>query len=441
MPPRVLFQPATPYRASDHDPVLVGLFPIADLAVTKTDIQDPVNAGTNLTYTDHGHQHRSGRRDDRLLERHPARPGRPSSPWRPGRLELHHAGGRRRRHRRLLQPLVRGRRRRLHATVAVAPSSTAGTVLSNTATAISTNGDPDPTNNSATATTTVAAAADLSVTKVGNPDPVTAGGNLTYTLTATNAGPSNAATATLSDTLPAGTTFIALVTPAGWSCTSPPVGSGGAVACSNGTFAVGSSVFTLTVQVAPATAAGTVISNTATAGSPTSDPNPGDESATANTTVAAAADLSVTKVATPDPVTAGGNLTYTLTATNAGPSDAATAALADTLPAGTTFVSLVSPAGWSCTFPPVGSGGTVNCSNGAFAVGNAVFTLVVQVAPATVSGAVITNTVAASAATTDPDPANNVVQRRRPSRPRRTFRSPRSMARIPSRQVRTSSIR
>ena len=31
VPPRVLFQPATPYRASDHDPVIVGIFKVADL--------------------------------------------------------------------------------------------------------------------------------------------------------------------------------------------------------------------------------------------------------------------------------------------------------------------------------------------------------------------------------------------------------------------------
>ncbi|HVJ62234.1 MAG TPA: ExeM/NucH family extracellular endonuclease, partial [Tahibacter sp.] len=51
VPPRVMFQPATPYRAADHDPVLVGLFAISDLAVTVTDAPDPVVAGTDLAYT------------------------------------------------------------------------------------------------------------------------------------------------------------------------------------------------------------------------------------------------------------------------------------------------------------------------------------------------------------------------------------------------------
>ena len=49
------------------------------------------------------------------------------------------------------------------------------------------------------------------MTKVDTPDPVTPGGNFNYTITVTNAGPSNAANVSLSDTLPAGTTFVSLV--------------------------------------------------------------------------------------------------------------------------------------------------------------------------------------------------------------------------------------
>ena len=51
VPPRVLFQPASPYRASDHDPVLVGLFPVADLSITKTDGVTTATPGGSVTYT------------------------------------------------------------------------------------------------------------------------------------------------------------------------------------------------------------------------------------------------------------------------------------------------------------------------------------------------------------------------------------------------------
>ena len=51
VPPRVVFAPGTPYRASDHDPVLVGLFPVADLAITKTDGVTTATPGGSVTYT------------------------------------------------------------------------------------------------------------------------------------------------------------------------------------------------------------------------------------------------------------------------------------------------------------------------------------------------------------------------------------------------------
>jgi len=281
-----------------------------------------------------------------------------------------------------------------------------GTVISNTATVATTTTDPNSGNESATATTTVAASADLSLTKVDVADPVSAGNNITYTITATNAGPSVAASTSLSDTLPAGTTFVSLSSPGGWSCTTPAVGAGGTVSCSNASFAAGNAVFTLVVNVQASTASGTIISNTATITSTTTDPNTGNESATATTTIGGSADLSLTKVDAADPVNAGENITYTITATNAGPSNAASVSLSDTLPAGTAFVSLSSPGGWSCTTPAVGAGGTISCSNGSFAVGNAVFTLVVSVQPSTASGTVISNTATISSTTSDPNSGN-----------------------------------
>lgn len=127
--------------------------------------------------------------------------------------------------------------------------------------------------------------ADLSVAIVDAPDPVPAGNTLSYTITVANAGPASAAAVSLSDTLPAGTTFGSLTSAAGWSCTTPAVGAGGTVACTTASMAVGSAVFTLNVQVGANTANGTVLSNTATVSSSTGDPSSGDLSATATTTV------------------------------------------------------------------------------------------------------------------------------------------------------------
>ncbi|MEO5561353.1 MAG: ExeM/NucH family extracellular endonuclease, partial [Dokdonella sp.] len=247
---------------------------------------------------------------------------------------------------------------------------------------------------------------DLSATVVDTPDPVNAGSALTYTITMTNAGPDAAGSATWIDTLPAGTTFASLSAAAGWSCTTPAGGAGGAINCSNPSFATTSSAFTLVVTVNSSVVAGTVLSNSATISSGSGDPTPANNTGTATTTVSASANLSTSVVDSPDPVVAGNNLTYAITLTNAGPSNAATASLSDTLPTGTTFVSQTTPAGWSCTTPAVGASGAVSCSNVSMAVGSAAFTLVVKVAANVAGGTVLSNTATAASTTPDPTPGN-----------------------------------
>jgi uncharacterized repeat protein (TIGR01451 family) len=130
-----------------------------------------------------------------------------------------------------------------------------------------------------------AAAADLSLTKADTPDPVAIGNDITYTITVTNNGPDPASSVTLSDTVPTNTTFRSITTPVGWTCgTVPAVGGTGPISCTNPSFAVGSSIFTLVVRVGAAVPDGTIISNTATDTSPT-DSSSGNDSATQTTTV------------------------------------------------------------------------------------------------------------------------------------------------------------
>ena len=117
---------------------------------------------------------------------------------------------------------------------------------------------------------------------------------------------------------------------------------------------------------------------------------------------AQSADLSVTKTDSPDPVIAGTNLTYTITVANAGPNAAASVAMTDALPAGTTFVSMQQNAGPAATLttPPVGGTGTVTATFATFAGGaTATFTVVVNVNASTANGATITNTATVTSAT------------------------------------------
>src|SRR5436190_17516586 len=71
--------------------------------------------------------------------------------------------------------------------------------------------DPTPSNTTASAATDVTVVTptltDLAITKTG-PATVAGGGPIAYALTATNNGPSDATGVTVSDTLPAGVTFV-----------------------------------------------------------------------------------------------------------------------------------------------------------------------------------------------------------------------------------------
>src|SRR5205823_5616 len=98
--------------------------------------------------------------------------------------------------------------REIQLTVVISPSLTGK--LSNTATVAATSGvtDTNPGNNSSTDTDQLTPEADLSITKDDGAATAVPGTNDTYTVTVTNSGPSTVTGATVSDVLPAGTTFV-----------------------------------------------------------------------------------------------------------------------------------------------------------------------------------------------------------------------------------------
>jgi uncharacterized repeat protein (TIGR01451 family) len=295
--------------------------------------------------------------------------------------------------------------------------TTFGTQIVDTANITSGTNDPNLANNSATAITVVgtASSAYLTLTKTAAPT-VVAGSNITYTLVMTNNGPAAAAPVGMYDTVPTNTTFVS-VGAAGWSCSAPPVGGTGNIACTLASLASGgSATFTLVVNV-PSTgvANGTIISNTANANSAIPNPNPTAASATANVTVAGAtqADLAVTSAASPNPVLGGNNVTFTEVVTNNGPATVS-ASFTDAVPTGingnTTFVSLVPPLGWGCTTPAAGATGTITCTDATFAPGGtASFPIVVQASATNPPGTVITNTANIGPTASDPNLANNTA--------------------------------
>ncbi len=293
----------------------------------------------------------------------------------------------------------------------VNPATAPGTVITANASTSSATADPNGANNNASTSTTVAAQADLGITIADAPDPVTAGNNITYSFTATNAGPSNAANASFSFTLPAGTTYVATGTTApGWTPITPPIGGTGTVTYSNASFASGAAGnFQIIVKVDPNAASGSTINANVSITSPTTDPTPANNSASTTTTVNTQADPTVVSVTdAPDPVAAGANLTYTVTASNNGPSDAANPTVSMPTPAGTTFVSATPAAGWTPSTPAVGASGTVTFTRASFASGGtATFTVVVKVGGGVGNGSIVTATATIASSTTDNDSTNN----------------------------------
>lgn len=293
-------------------------------------------------------------------------------------------------------------------TVRVKPDVAAGATVDSSATVTSETTDPNTANNTRQATTNVATRADLALTVSDEPDPVSAGAQLAYTMVATNNGPSNASVVTLTTSIPTNTTFVALAAPDGWNCTTPGVGDIGAISCTRPDFGLGNTTFTLRVRVKQGTPIGSTLSLSANIASATPDPNTTNNTATSATTVTVNADLSVRISAGKPIILAGETLTYTVEANNSGPEFANDVTLTMAVPNGTSFVSLNKPLGWDCTTPAVGATGPITCTTPALDVATDTFVLTVT-ANAAAEDATITNTATIESPATDGDPSNNTA--------------------------------
>ena len=262
--------------------------------------------------------------------------------------------------------------------------------VANSATVSSATGDPTPANDSATANTTVAPVADLRLAKTADRSALLRDDQVTYTLTVVNDGPSDAPNVSVTDTLPAGAQFVS----ASAGCTGTST-----VLCDLGTIADGaSSSVTITVT---AIAEGDLL-NTATVASGITDPDPADDSASVTVLVGPTTDLSIVKTG-PATVAAGGQLTYTLTARNDGPSAATGVVVTDQLPAGMTYVGSAASQG-GCSV----SGGDVTCALGGLANGATATVTVTAQAAFALAGQTVPNTAAIAGDQSDGDPGDDV---------------------------------
>src|SRR5258708_1885142 len=269
----------------------------------------------------------------------------------------------------------------------------------------------------------VCAQADLSVTTFSSPMTVVENRNITYTITVSNAGPSDATDVVVTDTLPAQVTLVSAPS----FCTGTTV-----LVCNIGTLSCGSSCalatasLVITVAAPPAPSGSFGISNAVSVTGSSSDPNSGNNTAAASTTVvplSQSADLSAAVQDSPAPVAQNSQLTYMLSVTNNGPAAAANVQLvhrvrslllAEFVSSGSTQGScqtlLNTCSGFGCV-AALGQPLEVDCNLGTINPGGT------AQATVTVSAVILsTNTtsslssdVGVASDTPDPDPANNTA--------------------------------
>ena len=178
---------------------------------------------------------------------------------------------------------------------------------------------------------TTTTAADLRAIKSFLPAEPVAGTNFSYSLGVQNLGPSLTPSSTITDTLPAGVSYIS---------SSPPAGCSealGVVACNAGALSVGQTQsFTINVALASTAVA---VNNTNIVSGPLLDPVPGNNQAPANFVARQEVNLALTKTAAPTIINNGENTIFTIQVNNQGPSSASAVVVTDTLPAGFDYVS------------------------------------------------------------------------------------------------------
>ncbi len=251
--------------------------------------------------------------------------------------------------------------------------------------------------------------ANLSISKTDGVLTSTPGGSTTYTISAFNSGPDPVVAAAFGDL------FLAPLENCTWSCAgvlggvcSVPAGSGANANQSVDLPVGGSIVVTATCDIA--SSATLSFFNTATITPPAGvdDPVGVNNSATDVDGLAPLADLSIVKTDGAPSEQPGTPVTYTITASNAGPSDAPNVAVTDTFPAflQNCSTTCVAAGGATCNAGPIL--GLLNDSISLPAGGTATYTATCDI-PANASGG-LTNTAFVSLVgpgVTDPNPANN----------------------------------
>ena len=228
---------------------------------------------------------------------------------------------------------------------------------------------------------------DLEVSKTVNNTHPNYLQNITYTLKVHNNGPDTATGITVTDKLPSGLKFLST---SGNGTYNPTTGIWTIDTLTNGTNAV------LQI-VAQVIASNTSITNIAGVNGSNYDPNPGNDQSNTTITVDPASDLIINKIVDNSHPKYLQNVTYTLTAHNNGPDNAAGTIVLDKLPAGLKFIS-------------ASGNGTYDSTTGIWTIGtlangeNAILQIVAQIIT---SNTQITNIAGINGTNYDQNTSNN----------------------------------
>jgi uncharacterized repeat protein (TIGR01451 family) len=245
---------------------------------------------------------------------------------------------------------------------------------------------------SITTITPVSQSADMSASIVGLSSQITLGNQAVYLLSITNNGP-NAATAYLTNILPAGLTFVSNSV-----ASSNYTQTGSTMLYTLGTLAPGSGLVITDVLVANI---GGLQTNTIIAASPLPDPDAANNTASVVTGVGMpSADIGANISVTPNPAVIGGNVVYTLVVTNGGPSNAFNVTGSFSL-ANLAFVSASPSQGTA-----VASAGSLQCNFGIVTPGD-VAIVVLTATPQTLGK--MTNNWSVSTSDQDTNQLNNLT--------------------------------
>ena len=238
--------------------------------------------------------------------------------------------------------------------VRVSPDVTNGVTLTSATGASTTTTDPNLSNNAASAGARVTTRADLQVTNVVVPTPILPGQTITYRAAFTNAGPSDARGVIFTETLPAGTTFVAVTAPDSWTCAPRTMNGTTTVSCTVSTLAVGvTGTIALSVRIDPNATGGTVLTAGSTIASSTGDPDASNNSSTALVTVLQAPPTATNTTTAAPPNTATSTPVPTGTATNTATTAPPNTATSTPVPAATS--SPTTPADTATAIAPSSS--------------------------------------------------------------------------------------